>query len=162
MDKLFNKLPEDIQILIISYIKYPQKSELLEDIRNYKIIKDKLYDKYKNNFININNFTNGEYNELIDMAVTLNIENNLLGYINSEIIYNLYKSLKNIKIMERMLCFRIKREYNGENKTMNQIHINMNINIKSRINRYLGSLTINEREIFLNRKKRDKIYKIYN
>ena len=60
MDKLFNKLPEDIQILIISYIKYPQKSELLEDIRNYKIIKEKLYDKYKNNFININNFTNGE------------------------------------------------------------------------------------------------------
>ena len=117
MDKLFNKLPEDIQILIISYIKYPQKSELLEDIRNYKIIKEKLYDKYKNNFININNFTNGEYNELIDMAVTLNIENNLLGYINSEIIYNLYKSLKNIKIMERMLCFRIKREYNGEKIT---------------------------------------------
>ena len=45
---------------------------------------------------------------------------------------------------------------------MNQIHINMNINIKSRINRYLGSLTINEREIFLNRKKKDKIFKIYN
>ena len=109
MDKLFDKLPEDIQILIISYIKYPQKSELLEDIKNYKVIKDKLYDKYKNNFININNFTNGEYNDLIDMAVALNIENNLLGYINSEIIYNLYKSLKNIKIMERMLCFRIKR-----------------------------------------------------
>mgnify|MGYP000232639310 FL=1 len=46
IEQLFDESPEDIQLLILSKIVYPQPKKLLEDIRNREALRTGLLSRY--------------------------------------------------------------------------------------------------------------------
>tara|TARA_B110000444_G_scaffold207871_1_gene202028 strand:+ start:820 stop:1308 length:489 start_codon:yes stop_codon:yes gene_type:complete len=143
--KYYYELDDDLKNIVLSKIRNPQNKELLNDIISYKKQKEIIYEKY---------FKNGfEYTD--DYGDDINIygwiENDLSGYYNNEIAYidNIVPS--NIDKLLRQYSYKIKREIKGETNTLFNYHLNNKIDAKSKINRYIGNLTINEREEFISK-----------
>ena len=134
-------LYEDLQNLILSKIRKPQNKDLLNDIIDYKKSKDIIFNKYVNN-----GFT---YDIDNTFYIYYQIENDLMGYYNEDIALLDWITIKNIEKLERILSIKYKLE-NNKNKTLDDIFILNNMSSNSRINILLGSLTISERESFIN------------
>lgn len=142
--KYFNDLDDDLKNLILSKIRKPQNKDLLNDIINYKKQKDIIYDKYlANGFEYTDDYTD-------DFNIHGWIENDLLGYYNNNLAYIENITECNINKLSRQLSFKIKKNIKGETNAVYNFHLNTNIDIKSRINRYIGNLTIDERNNFIN------------
>tara|TARA_B110000858_G_scaffold8852_1_gene9412 strand:+ start:2390 stop:2851 length:462 start_codon:yes stop_codon:yes gene_type:complete len=134
-------LYEDLQNLILSKIRKPQNKDLLNDIIDYKKSKDIIFNKYVNN-----GFT---YDIDNTFYIYYQIENDLMGYYNEDIALLDWITIKNIEKLERILSIKYKLE-NNKDKTLDDIFILNNMSSNSRINILLGSLTISERESFIN------------
>jgi hypothetical protein len=142
LSNLYN-IPDDIINKIENYIIFPQNKNLLDDIKNFKIMKDKIYNEYnEQGFEYTDDYTD-------DFNIYSWIENDLLAYYNNNIAYIDDITNDNIEKLLRQLSFKIKKEKKGNIYAMANFHFNMNINKKSRINRYIGNLTINERIKFI-------------
>ena len=143
--KYYEELDDDLKNIVLSKVRNPQNKELLNDIVSYKKQKDIIYEKYLENGF--------EYTE--DYGDDLNIygwiENDLSGYYNNDIAYmdNIVDS--NIDKLLRQNCYKIKSGIKGETNTIYNYHLNNKIDAKSKINRYIGNLRINEREEFINK-----------
>ena len=143
--KYFNELDDDLKNIVLSKIRKPQNKELLNDIISYKKQKDIIYEKYLENGF--------EYTE--DYGDDLNIygwiENDLSGYYNNDIAYMDEIVDCNIDKLLRLYCYKIKSKIKGEENTIFNYYLNSKIDAKSKINRYIGNLTINEREEFISK-----------
>lgn len=143
--KYYEELDDDLKNIVLSKIRNPQKKELLNDIVSYKKQKDIIYEKYLENGF--------EYTE--DYGDNFNIygwiENDLSGYYNNDIAYmdNIVDS--NIDKLLRQNCYKIKSGIKGETNTIYNYHLNNKIDAKSKINRYIANLKINEREDFISK-----------
>jgi len=143
--KYFDELDDDLKNIVLSKIRKPQNKELLNDIISYKKQKDIIYEKYLENGF--------EYTE--DYGDDLNIygwiENDLSGYYNNDIAYMDKIVDCNIDKLLRQYCYKIKSKIKGEENTIFNYYLNNKIDAKSKINRYIGNLTINEREEFISK-----------
>jgi len=139
--KFFYELNADLQDLILSKIIYNKDKKLLEDIRNYKVSKKKIFKIYLEQGYNsdINN----------EFYVNFKIENDLIKYYNDNIptIYGITEN--NIEKLERILSIKEKMEKNKEGVATNLMSRNK-IDVNSRINILLGALKIEERNNFIN------------
>lgn len=144
--KYYYELDDDLKNLVLSKIRYPQNKELLDDIINFKKQKNAIYKKYLENGF--------EYTEKYDDIFNIYawIDNDLSGYYNNDIAYINNIEDININKLTRQYCYRIKKEKKGEINTIYNFHFNMKIDCKSKINRYIANLTIEEREYFINKK----------
>lgn len=145
INNYFNELDDDLKNIILSKIRNPQNKELLNDIISYKKQKDIIYEKYLENGL--------EYTENYgdDLNIYGWIENDLSGYYNNDIAYMDKIVDCNIDKLLRLYCYKIKSEIKGEENTIFNYHLNNKIDAKSKINRYIGNLTINEREEFISK-----------
>ena len=135
--KYYNELDDDIKNLVLSKVRNPQNKKLLDDIVNFKKQKDTIYTKYlKNGFEYTDNYDD-------DFNIHAWIDNDLTEY---------YIKDSNINILTRQYCYKIKKEKKGEKDTIYNFYFNMKIDCKSKINRYIANLTIQEREAFINKK----------
>jgi hypothetical protein len=141
--KYYNELDDDLKNLVLSKIRNPQNKELLDDIINFQKQKDAIYKKYLENGF--------EYTENYDDDFNIHawIDNDLSGYYNNGIAYINNIENTNINKLMRQYCYRIKKEKKGETDTVYNFHLNMKIDCKSKINRYIANLTIDEREDFI-------------
>tara|TARA_B100000497_G_C7661768_1_gene398658 strand:+ start:76 stop:564 length:489 start_codon:yes stop_codon:yes gene_type:complete len=143
--KYYEELDDDLKNIVLSKVRNPQNKELLNDIVSYKKQKDIIYEKYLENGF--------EYTE--DYGDDFNIygwiENDLSGYYNNNVAYidNIIDS--NIDKLSRQYCYKIKSVIKGKTNTIFNYHLNNNIDAKSKINRYIGNLKINEREEFISK-----------
>jgi|TARA_B110000093_G_scaffold125898_1_gene134705 hypothetical protein len=144
--KYYDELDDDLKNIVLSKIRNPQNKELLHDIVSYKKQKDIIFKKYLQNGF--------EYTE--DFGDNLNIygwiDNDLLGYYNNDIVYNNNNIIDcNIDKLLRQYSYKIKSKIKGKTNTIFNYHLNNKINAKSKINRYIGNLTINERDEFISK-----------
>lgn len=135
---LYN-IPDDITNKIENYIIFPQNKNLLNDIKNFKIMKDKIYNEYSEQGFIQNNDVLDEYN------ITSQFDTDLLYYFNDLKLYSEIITKNNINKVERLLVYNLKKNIYGEKRALDNFHINFKIPIISRINRYLACLTIDER-----------------
>lgn len=138
MENNFNNLDKDLQELVLSKIIYKQNKELLDDIKNYKENKNIIFKKYND----LGYIYNDDYTD--DFNIYSKIENDLMSYYNDEYAYIDNSSINNIKKINRLLVSNYKKNI------FFNFHLNFKINIKSRINRYIGCLNIDERNNFIN------------
>jgi len=143
MESYFNKLPTDIQELILSKIYYPQPKILLDDIQNFTKSKRKIIQHYKK----LETTNKNKYFWLT---------NDLTLYFNDYICYgietkNFTFSKGNIEKLNRL--FIIQHNVNKTNIYINFHDLNCYNNnipkLKTMINRYLGCLTSSERLNFI-------------
>lgn len=135
--KYYNELDDDLKNLVLSKIRSPQKKELLDDIVSFKKHKDIIYNKYLlNGFEYTDDYTD-------DFNIYSKIENDLMSYYNDKYAYIDNSSINNIKKINRLLVSKYKKNI------FFNFHLNLKINIKSRINRYIGCLNIDERNNFI-------------
>lgn len=108
---------------------YPDVSCLMEDIRNYRKSKDELYEYCEKN---------GYTHEKIKSAI--------IYYMNdySPCLYGISKN--NYKKIRRIVAYKIKEK---KYIYLYSLILNYEGNPKTEINRYLGCLTADERNIFL-------------
>jgi len=143
--KYYEELDDDLKNIVLSKVRNPQNKELLNDIVSYKKQKDIIYEKYLENGF--------EYTE--DYGDDLNIygwiENDLSGYYNNNVAYINKIIDSNIDKLSRQYCYKIKSVIKGKTNTIFNYHLNNNIDAKSKINRYIGNLKINEREEFISK-----------
>tara|TARA_Y100000389_G_scaffold189450_1_gene213206 strand:+ start:674 stop:1096 length:423 start_codon:yes stop_codon:yes gene_type:complete len=137
MENNFNNLAEDLQELVLSKIIYKQNKELLDDIKNYKKNKNIIFKKYND----LGYIYNDDYTD--DFNIYSKIENDLMSYYNDKYAYIDNSSINNIKKINRLLVSKYKKNI------FFNFHLNFKINIKSRINRYIGCLNIDERNNFI-------------
>lgn len=152
--KYYNELDDDLKNLILSKIRWPQNKALLDDIVSYKKHKDIIYDKY---VINGFEYTD-DYGDYFN--IYRNIENDLLDYYNNNVEYmdnnNYIKIVEsNIRKLSRQVCYKIKKEKRGVSCVLYNYHLNNNISAITKINRYIGNLTINERKDFISKIKKN-------
>ena len=141
LSNLYN-IPDDINNKIENYIIFPQNKNLLDDIKNLKIMKDKIYNEYNEQGYIQNNDMLDEYN------INSQFDTDLLYYFNDLKLYSEIITENNIDKVERLFVYNLKKEKYGEKRTLDNFHINFKIPILSRINRYLACLTIDERDDF--------------
>jgi hypothetical protein len=141
--EIYNKLPDDIKDIILNkYLIYPQKKELLNDIENFKKYKDGIYKIYEHLGYEYNNdYTN-------DFNIYAVIDNDLMAFWNDDMAYIYGITDKNYAKMFRLLAFKIKNDSYGS-KAQHNFHMNINISSKTKINRYLAGLTMEERAKFV-------------
>tara|TARA_B000000475_G_scaffold93925_1_gene76410 strand:- start:8707 stop:9129 length:423 start_codon:yes stop_codon:yes gene_type:complete len=137
MENNFNNLDKDLQELVLSKIIYKQNKELLNDIKNYKENKNIIFKKYND----LGYIYNDDYTD--DFNIYSKIENDLMSYYNDKYAYIDNSSINNIKKINRLLVSKYKKNI------FFNFHLNLKINIKSRINRYIGCLNIDERNNFI-------------
>ena len=140
--KFYNELNNDLQNEILSKIIYPQNKNLQLDIINYKISKDKIFEKY----IEIGY----DYDINNEFYIYHQIENDLIGFYNDYVALMYGLTETNIEKLERILSFKIKMEKN-KSRIATYLMISNNLNINTRINMLIGGLTINERNEFIKR-----------
>ena len=122
--KYYNELDDDLKNLVLSKIRSPQKKELLDDIVSFKKHKDIIYNKYLlNGFEYTDDYTD-------DFNIYGWIDNDLLGYYNNNIPYmdnnNYIKIIdSNIRKLSRQMCYKIKKEKNGESRVLFNYHLNV-------------------------------------
>ena len=137
VDHFFDK---DIQHLIYSKIYYKQPKDLLDDIVNYHKSYNLIITKYKKHCL-IDDF---DYSDDFNLYVWL--ENDLCAFFNDNLdSYNI-TSLNNIKKIKRLKITNTKKFKD----LMHSFHLSFNIDIKTRVNRYIACLTIAERKLFMN------------
>ena len=137
VDHFFDK---DIQDLIYRKIYYEQPKNLLDDILDYHKSYNFIITKYKKHGL-IDNF---DYSDDFNLYVWL--ENDLCAFFNDNLdSYNII-SLDNIKKIKRLKITNTKKFKD----LMHSFHLSFNIDIKTRINRYIACLTIAERKLFMN------------
>jgi hypothetical protein len=141
---IFDRLPEDLQHNVLKYITYPQNSDLLADIRDFKRARETII----NNYISNGYCSNDDYYHNFNAYSW--IENDLMRYWNDEISYIDGIAENNYKKMSRLLAYNIKNAINTE-RTLNNFHFNSKNCPKHRINVYIACLTIDERREFCNR-----------
>jgi len=141
--KYYNELDDDLKNLVLSKVRNPQNKELLADIINFKKQKETIYNKYLENGF--------EYSDQYDDEFNIHawIENDLTAYYNNDIAYIDDIIDSNIDKLSRQLCFKIKKEKKGETEAVYRYHLDIKVNPISKINRYIGNLTISEREDFI-------------
>ena len=150
--KYYNELDDDLKNLVLSKIRYPQNKELLDDIITYKKHKDTIYNKYLlNGFEYTDDYTD-------DFNIHGWIENDLSSYYNNDVAYidkNNYIKIVNSNIckLSRQICYKIKKKNKCISDILYNYHLNNNIDTITTINRYIGNLTINEREDFISKIK---------
>lgn len=137
MENNFNNLDKDLQELVLNKIIYKQNKELLDDIKNYKENKNIIFKKYND----LGYIYNNDYTD--DFNIYSKIENDLMSYYNDQYAYIDNSSINNIKKINRLLVSKYKKNI------FFNFHLNFKINIKSRINRYIGCLNIDERNNFI-------------
>jgi hypothetical protein len=137
MENNFNNLDKDLQELVLSKIIYKQNKELLDDIKNYKESKNIIFKKYND----VGYIYNDDYTD--DFNIYSKIENDLMSFFNDQYAYIDNSSINNIKKINRLLVSKYKKNI------FFNFHLNFKINIKSRINRYIGCLNIDERNNFI-------------
>lgn len=137
VDHFFDK---DLQHLIYSKIYYKQPKDLLDDIVNYHKSYNYIITKYKKHGL----IDNLDYSDDFNLYVWL--ENDLCAFFNDNLdSYNII-SLNNIKKIKRLKITNTKKFKD----LMHSFHLSFNIDIKTRINRYIACLTIAERKLFMN------------
>jgi hypothetical protein len=137
VDHFFDK---DLQHLIYSKIYYKQPKDLLDDIVNYHKSYNYIITKYKKHCL-IDDF---DYSDDFNLYVWL--ENDLCAFFNDNLdSYNI-TSLNNIKKIKRLKITNTKKFKD----LMHSFHLSFNIDIKTRVNRYIACLTIAERKLFMN------------
>jgi len=139
--EIFDRLPEDLQYNVLKYITYPQNSDLLADIRDFKLSRDFIINSYKSN-----GFCSKEDYKNQKNAYSW-IENDLMRYWNDEVSYIDNITDNNYKKMSRLLAYNIKSAINKEKALIN-FHLNINNCPKHRINVYIACLTMDERKEF--------------
>ena len=139
--KYFDKLPDDLQNLILSKIRYPINKELEADIVNRKIFKENLIDKYLKK----------GYDYDIDgiFYIYYQIENDLLRFFNDDVATNDYITSNNIQKLERILSIKNKLEKNKDNVINSLMNSCDSVHVNSRINILIGALTCEERYNFI-------------
>jgi hypothetical protein len=139
--KCFDKLPDDLQNLILSKIRYPINKELEADIVNRKIFKENLIDKYLKK----------GYDYDIDgmFYIYYQIENDLLRFFNDDVATNDYITSNNIQKLERILSIKNKLEKNKDNVVNSLMNSCDSLHVNSRINILIGALTCEERNNFI-------------
>jgi len=143
--KYYNELDDDLKNLVLSKVRNNQNKELLDDIINFKKQKECIYNKYLENGF--------EYTDSYDDNVNIHgwIENDLTAYYNNDIAYIDDIINSNIDKLSRQLCFKIKKEKKGETVAVYCYHLDITVNPISKINRYIGNLTISERDDFISK-----------
>jgi len=98
-------LPDDIVDLIYSKVYYTQPKELLQDIRNFKIAKDRINylseNILANNLFQINNY----YNITVPKIPSYIFDNKFINdYINNrKLMINLYLAKNDIKTRNKIV-----------------------------------------------------------
>jgi len=138
---IFDRLPEDLQHNVLKYIVYPQNSELLADIRDFKLSKDFIIKSYLSNGF----CSNEDYTHNSNAYSWL--ENDLMRYWNDEVSYIDNITDNNYKKMSRLLAYNIKSGIDKD-KALYNFHLCTMKCPKHRINVYIGCLTIEERKEF--------------
>jgi len=140
---IYDKLPDDIKEIILNkYLIYPQKKELLDDIANFTKMKNGIYEIYQLiGYEYTDDFTD-------DTNIDAAIDNDLMAYWNDDIAYYQGISENNIKKMQRLLSYNIKSNLNT-NLAKYNFHLSIKTSPKTKINRYLAGLNIEERKDFI-------------
>lgn len=137
MKDFIQKLPDDIILRIIPYTYHLQNKNLLDDIKNYKETKTKLFEIYHQYWIVEAQSVDPDedINWLINdiFAYANNYKATMWGYV--EKFYQIFK--RNISLQTKNTID--KYIYNMEKKT-----------VPIQINIFLGLLTINERKEIIN------------
>jgi hypothetical protein len=141
---IFDRLPEDLQHNVLKYVAYPQNSELLADIRDFKLSKDFIIKKYLSDGF----CSNEDYKN--DLNAYSWIENDLMRYWNDEVSYIDNITENNYKKMSRLLAYNIKSGIDKE-KALRNFHLSNVRCPKNKINVYIGCLTMDERKEFYTR-----------
>jgi len=143
--KYYEKLDDDLKNIVLSKIRNSQNKELLNDIVSYKKQKDIIYKKYLENGFEYTD----DYGD--DFNIYGWIENDLSGYYNNNIAYIDNITELNIDKLSRQYCYKIKSAIKGKTNSIFNYHLNNKIDAKSKINRYIGNLTIDERNDFISK-----------
>lgn len=141
--EIYNKLPDDIKDIILNkYLIYPQKKELLNDIENFKKYKDGIYRIYE--------LLGYEYGDdyTDDFNIYSVIDNDLMAFWNNDTAYIYGITDENYAKMFRQLAFKVKNDCDSI-KALHNFHLNIDISPKTKINRYLAGLTVEERAKFI-------------
>jgi len=140
---IFDNLPYDLQLMIYSYIIFPQNKSLLDDIKSYHNIKRLIYIKYLSRGL----IYNDDYSEYLNIHVW--IQYDLMKYWEKNKPINKKIAKNNNSIIKRLLCYRIKNK-NYNDTTIYNFYNNLTISCKFNINTYIGSLKNHERLDFIN------------
>ena len=116
--EIFDRLPEDLQYNVLKYITYPQNSDLLADIRDFKLSRDFIVNSYVSNGF----CSNEDYKNNINAYSW--IENDLMRYWNDEVSYIDNITDNNYKKMSRLLAYNIKSSINKD-RAFNNFHLNI-------------------------------------
>lgn len=135
---IFDRLPDDLKDNVLKYIKYPQNSDLLADIRDFKLSRDFIVNSYLSN-----GFCSNEDFQDIRNAYSW-IENDLMRYWNDEVSYIDKITDNNYNKMSRLLAYNIKSGIDKD-KALSNFHLNVKICPKHKINVYIACLTMDER-----------------
>lgn len=140
---IFDKLPDDIQSLILNkYLIFPQDNILLNDIRSFDSHRNKIFKRYEKIGYEYGNDYMDEFN------IYSIIDNDLMAFWNDDVAYIIGVTDKNYVKMFRQLAFNIKNDKDSIMANYN-FHLNTKISPKTKINRYLAGLTIDERVSFI-------------
>jgi hypothetical protein len=140
---IFDKLPDDIQILILNkYLIFPQDNILLNDIRSFDEHRNKIFKIYEKIGYEYGNDYMDEFN------IYSIIDNDLMAFWNDDVDYLIGVTDKNYIKMFRQLAFNIKNDKDSIMANYN-FHLNTKTSPKTKINRYLAGLTIDERDSFI-------------
>ena len=140
---IFVKLPYDLQLIVYSYIIFPQNKELLEDIKSYYNIKKLLYIKYLSKGL----IYNDDYSEYLNIHVWINYD--LRIYWNNNKPINKKIAKNNKSKFNKLLAYKIEYK-NSNDQTIYNYYNNLTISCKFNINTYIGSLKNHERLCFIN------------
>jgi hypothetical protein len=137
----FYELNEDLQALILSKIRHPISKELDADIINYKDTKATIIAEYEKKGY--------DYEIEGNFYIYYQIENDLIRFFNDDVATMDLITENNIRKLERILSIKNKLEKNKKNAIDTLMNANDTINIMSRINILIGTMTCEERQQFL-------------
>ena len=137
----FNDLNLDLQTLILSKIRNPINKDLEADIIDYKDAKETIIAEYEKKGY--------DYDIEGLFYIYYQIENDLIRFFNDDVATNDLITENNISKLERILSIKNKLEKNKNNVITSLMNSNDNLNVISRINILIGTMTCEERRQFL-------------
>ena len=137
----FNDLNPDLQTLILSKIRNPISKDLEADIIDYKDVKETIIAEYEKKGY--------DYDIEGMFYIYYQIENDLIRFFNDDVATNDLITENNISKLERILSIKNKLEKNKDNVITSLMNSNDNLNVVSRINILIGTMTCEERRQFL-------------
>jgi hypothetical protein len=137
----FNDLNLDLQTLILSKIRNPINKDLEADIIDYKDVKETIIAEYEKKGY--------DYDSEGMFYIYYQIENDLIRFFNDDVATNDLITENNISKLERILSIKNKLEKNKDNVITSLMNSNDNLNVVSRINILIGTMTCEERRQFL-------------